>query len=69
LLLHITSEPPNTGRGLSFPQASNRKSQLMFSTGPTPLELAVDDLSTAILLSDVLRFSSQRHSVAEQGNG
>ncbi|MCP3658763.1 MULTISPECIES: hypothetical protein [Herbaspirillum] len=41
----------------------------MFSTGPTPLELAVDDLSTAILLSDVLRFSSQRHSVAEQGNG
>ncbi|MBN9356405.1 MAG: hypothetical protein J0I15_08160 [Herbaspirillum huttiense] len=40
----------------------------MFSTGPTPLELAVDELPTAILLSDVLRFSSQRPSVAEQGN-
>ncbi|WP_166675114.1 hypothetical protein [Herbaspirillum huttiense] len=28
----------------------------------------MDELSTAILLADVLRFSSQRPSVAEQGN-
>ena len=40
-LLHIASEPPNTGPALSFPQSINKKSRPMFSTGPTPAELDV----------------------------
>ena len=59
---------PTPGAVCLFHRAAIGKPAYVFHRANSS-SLAVDELSTAILLSHVLRFSSQRHSVAEQGNG